>query len=371
MNKSKLALLGLLLSIAGTLYAQENNNAAGSAAKPFELPPYSVTLIYKIRLGNGNMLHMQLANGYDLHSFLNIDSLLTTVLNDLKPFSDSLADPLTVKQIDYLIDQTGKKKLRLRQYRPPATSFLLDGPEPAILRIQQDTINILLITKVGAHSGHTLNGLRYDRLSFCLNHYSEFETIAKTGLNGKIASIIAHQPAKSNVYSHPFSYGLVDSVGETTFPTRQFNQLELSAGAAIENYKSYFAPSFVARAMVTLHYPHDLYHFGVSWEPVFLFSPNGQGHLQTYVSNLVVLNYEHDHAEWKDGKEIVKPNFSLDPAFSFGYFISPQGNFFTKPAFRLTYGAAKFGGNLRIEPCLFFNGFFRNATPGLRLSTGF
>jgi hypothetical protein len=371
MDKFRLALLGLLLSVAGTLCAQVNNENDKSEAKPFELPPYSIDIIYKIRLGNGNMLHMQLANGYDLHSFRNIDSLLSSVVNDLKPFSDSLSDPLTVKHLDYLIDQTGKKKLRIRQYRPAATSFLLDGPEPAILRTQQDTINILIITKAGPHSGHTINGLRYDRLSFFINHYSELETIATTGLNAKIASIISGQPVKSNVYSHPFSYGMEDSVGETTYPTRQFNQLEINAGAAIENYKSYFAPSFVVRAMVILHLPRNLYYFGVSWEPIFLFSPNAQGHLQTYVNNLVVLNYEHDHTDLKNGKEVLKPNFSLDPAFSFGYFISPQGNFFTKPAFRLTYGAAKFGGNLRIEPCLFFNGFFRNATPGLRLSTGF
>lgn len=366
MLRFTIALPGLLLSIAGTLCAQEKNET-----KPFDLPPYSTTIIYKIRLDKGNMLNAQLANGYDLHSFLNIDSLLSAVVSDLKPFADSLSDPLTVKHLDYLIDQNGKKKLRIRQYRPAASSFLLDGPEPAILRIQEDTINILIVTKAGPHSGLTVNGLRYDRLSFFLNHYSELANIASTGLNGKIASIVSHQPVKSNVYTHPFSYGLEDTVGETTYPGRQYNQLEINAGAAIENYKSYFAPSFVVRATIGLHLPRNLYYFGVSWEPLFLFRPDAQGRLQTYVNNLVVLNYEHDHTETKDGKEVLKPNFSLDPAFSFGYFISPQGNFFPTPAFRLTYGAAKFGGNLRIEPCLFFNGFFRNATPGLRLSTGF
>src|SRR5580658_8278207 len=101
MQKTTLALLGLLLSIAGHLCAQENSKPSAED-QLFETPPHCFTIIYKVRLGNGNMLHIQLANGYDLRSFRNIDSLLTTFLNDMKAFRDSLADPLTVKHIDYL-----------------------------------------------------------------------------------------------------------------------------------------------------------------------------------------------------------------------------------------------------------------------------
>ena len=55
--------------------------------------------------------------------------------------------------------------------------------------------------------------------------------------------------------------------------------------------------------------------------------------------------------------------------FSLGYIVGRQGNYFTQPSFRLTYGAGKIG-SLRIEPALFFNNFFKGVTPGLRVSIG-
>jgi len=365
MQKFTLALFGLLLSIAGTLRAQTGNNPV-TENQLFEPPAYSFTVVYTIRLDNGNRAHIELSNGYDIRSFRNIDSLLTVFLADMKAFRDSLTDPLTVKHIDYLIDSTGKKKLRIRQYRPAASSFLLDGPEPAILRTQQDSINILLVTPAGTSPGRAIQGLRYDRLSFFVNHYSELETLNAAGLKAGIASIISHQTIKPGAYNRPTNYIVNDSAIKTDLPERMHDQLEIGASAAIENYKNFFTPSAVVRAYVDLHRGRNEYLLGVSWEPLFFFSADANGHLQTYRNDLIALNYEHNHPG--RSKDHPAPNF--DPAFSFGYIIRNQGNYFPQPSFRFTFGAGKIG-NLRIEPALFFNNFFKGVTPGLRLSLGF
>jgi hypothetical protein len=363
MQKFAFALLGLLLSIAGTLCAQKNDNPV-TEDQLFDPPAYSFTVIYKIRLGNKNMLQIQLANGYDIRSFRNIDSLLTAFLDDIKAFRDSLADPLTVKHIDYLIDSAGKKKLRIRQYRPAATSFLLDGPEPAILRAYQDSINILLVSPAGSFPGRTIRGLHYDRLSFYVNHFDELGTLDVAGLKNEIVTIISHQTIKPGAFNRPTNYIVNDSVIKTNLPERMHDQLALSASGAVENYKNFFTPSAVVRATADLHRGRNEYLLGVSWEPLFFFSAASNGHLETYRNDLIVLNYEHNHP----GSD-PKPAFGLDPAFSLGYVIGRQGNYFTQPSFRLTYGAGK-AGPLRIEPALFFNNFFKGVTPGLRVSMG-
>src|ERR1700722_14242058 len=201
-----IALLGILLSIAGALCARGNdpineNEKLNAEDKVFELPPYSIGIQYRIKLGNGNILRIDLANGYDIRSFGNIDSLLTGFLTDMEAFRDSLADPLTVKNIDYLIDSSGTRKLRIRQSRPAAGTFLLSGAEPSILRIQQDTIRILVVTRApGRRTGITVNALRYDRLCFFVNHYSEMNSMSRRGLNAEVASIISRQTVKHNVY---------------------------------------------------------------------------------------------------------------------------------------------------------------------------
>src|SRR5580693_8713711 len=127
MQKTTFALLGLLLSIAGNLCAQKTTQPSPGDGL-FEAPDNSIGINYRIKLGAGNILQIDLANGYDLHTggLANIDSILNLFLDDMRAFRDSIADPLTVKQIDYLIDTSGYHKLHIRQYRPTASSFLLD-----------------------------------------------------------------------------------------------------------------------------------------------------------------------------------------------------------------------------------------------------
>jgi hypothetical protein len=202
-----MTVLGLLLSITGTLYAQENDHAEMTtgtyrALSPddrlFTPWPYSFGIDYTITLDRGNKLRIDLANGYDLHTFENIDSLLMVFLGDLKPLRDSLSDPMTVKRIDYLIDTSGHKKLRIRQYRTPGTSFLVDGSEPALLKIQQDTIYIMLVTH--SEVGKTYRYLRYDRLCFFLNRYSELDAYVANGLNETVHYAVGYQSPASRLY---------------------------------------------------------------------------------------------------------------------------------------------------------------------------
>jgi hypothetical protein len=368
MYKFTITLLGLLLSIAGNLCAQNDNqkeNVLSAEDKVFEIPPYGTGIQYTIKLGGGNTLRFDLANGYDLRAFRHIDSLLTAFLSDMEAFRDSLSDPLTVKHIDYLIDTSGKRKLRLSQFRPTATSYLLGGTEPSILRIQQDTIHILLITATrGRRSGVTVNNLRYDRLGFFVNHYSEMTSMNNRGLNDEIASMISRQTVKRNVYNHPNCYIVSDSIVSTNTFGRGANRLEINAGAAVENYRNLFAPSAQVDAYVVLYRMRHEYRFGLTWEPIFFFATDAQGHLQTFRNDMVVAHYEHNHT---DGR----PGLGFDPAFSLGYVFHREGNYFVQPSFRLTFGAARLNkSSLVLEPALFFSNFFQGVSPGLRLSFG-
>ncbi|HEV3324026.1 MAG TPA: hypothetical protein VG052_00425 [Puia sp.] len=369
MQKITVALLSLLLSAAGTLCAQDNDRPS-PGDRLFNPPPQAIGINYQVQLGNGNILRIDLANGYDLRFFKNIDSLLMVFLNDMKAFRDSLTDPLTVKHIDYLIDTSGKKKLRIRQYRPAATSFLLDSSEPALLRIEQDTIRILLVSAApGRAEGRTVKGLRYDRLCFFVNHYSELESCISSGLNDEIRSILSHTLIKPHPYRCPFCYIVRDSGVRTNVHDR--NTLSITPAVAVQNYKNYFSPSFALGGSVNLLRRSGLYKFGAAWEPLFFFAPDAQGQLHTYRNDFVVLTYVHDRQASEGKNNPGRPRLNLDPDFTFGYLVRSQGDYFSKPAFRLTVGAGELlHGSLRIEPGLYFNNFFRGVTPCLRLSLG-
>lgn len=276
-----MTVLGLLLSITGELFAQqrvpkEMTTAQYQALSPeerlFTRAPHSIGIDYTITLDRGNKLIMSLANGHDLHTFENINSLLTVFLSDLKPLRDSLADPMTIKRIDYLIDTSGHKKMRILQNRPTGTSFLVGGNEPALLKIAQDTINILIVTKVARHGeGKNVDGLRYDRLCFLLNRYSELDAYTAGGLNDTVHTILSGIKEPHHPYLGPFFYTYRSP---TIKPfTHYGNGLLFSATADIQNYRNYFVPSFTLNGAVNLMRDRNNYIIGAFWQPLFFSQP--------------------------------------------------------------------------------------------------
>lgn len=362
-----MTMLGLLLSITGTLFAQERapkemTPAEYQALSPdeqlFTPAPYSIGIDYTISLDRGNKLIISLANGHDLHSFENVDSLLVVFLGDLRPIRDSLADPMTVKRIDYLIDTSGHKKLRIRQYRPPGTSFLVDGSEPALLKIRQDTVYILIVKKVARHGeGKNIDGLRYDRLCFLLNRYNDLDAYVTNGLNDKIQTILTGIKEPHHAYLCPFCY----TYGSPTVKphTHYSNGLKFIATADIQNYRNYFVPSFTLDGAVDLMRSRNDYIIGAFWQPLFFFPTNVQGQIQTFRNDLVGIGFQDYKPERPDGWQ---------PAVSFGWIVRNEGNYFNnKPTFSLGVGAWRHGP-ISISPSMYFDRFFRNVTPSLELS---
>lgn len=369
-----------LLSITGTLYAQPGVVFSNTKGTPderlFSLPSFSINDEYRFELGKGNAMRLELTDGAELSRFENIDSLLLLFLGDMKAFRDSLSDPLTTKHIDYLIETSGQKKLRIRQTRPAASTFLLDSSEPAQLRLEQDTIYILIVSPAGQgrpSSGKAPRGRRYDRLGFFLNRYSELESYITSGLNRKIQLI---RESKHKNYSWHTKNGRNYLVADPTISAvnaliHNGNRLELNGFVAAQNYKNYFAPAFSLGASVELSHGFNTNIFGVYWEPVFLFAPNAQGRLQTYRNDFLVARFgfsKKDESGKEDGSNAA---LGFAPSFSLAYLIGRQGSLVEPHTFRITLGSVKaLKGGLHFDPCLYFNDFFKGVTPGIRLSLG-
>jgi hypothetical protein len=378
MQKIMVAMLGLL-SMTGMLYAQpgvvfSSNNNRTPDERLFSLPPFSINEEYRIELGKGNAMRLELVDGADLSRFENIDSLLLLFCSDMKAFRDSLSDPLTTKHIDYLMENSGQKKLRIRQAKPAASTFLLDGSEPAILRLEQDTIYILLPSPADRFAGRKASRpVKYDRLGFFLNRYSELESYITSGLNRKIQLI---QESKHKNYSWKTKngrnyLGSDPTISAVTALMHNGNRLVLNGFVAAQNYKNYFAPSFSLGASVQISHGFNTNLFGVYWEPMFLFAPNAQGRLQTYRNDFLVARFAFTKKDESGKENDSNAALGFGPSFSLAYLIGRHGSLVEPHTFRLTLGSVKaFKGGLHLDPCLYFNDFFKGVTPGIRLSLG-
>src|SRR5690349_14430617 len=106
----------LVLSITGRSVAQDGHTT--NTEKIFEISPQYFARRFIIELGKGNKLQIELRDVSDLDRLSNADSLLRTFLQDISALKDSLADELISRRIDYLPDSTGRKKIRIKQYKP-------------------------------------------------------------------------------------------------------------------------------------------------------------------------------------------------------------------------------------------------------------
>jgi hypothetical protein len=340
----KLLALPCLLVLATSLHAQHSSPPMPED-RFFDLPPYSITKAWHIDLGRGNYLELELTESSHLTRFQNLDSLLLVFLSDMKPFKDSLSDPLSGKRIDYRIDTAGRKMVRLRETRSPGTSFLLGDADPSLLRLRQDTVYILVAAAKD----------RFDRLTLVLNRYGDLESWIATGLNYKMKELAT--PGKDPSISQK-----KDSVYSVA---NQNDYLMLDAFVNLQNYKHYLTPSIDLGAAIGLHNRNAVHELGLYWEPLFLFAADSHGRIQTWRNDLLVFHYSFDVAD--KGQDPLAP-VGLSTNFSIGYFIRRSGDYFEKNSWRLTAGEVRLHGNrILLQPCLYFNNLFKKVTPGLRV----
>jgi hypothetical protein len=364
-----IALLGFLLSISGIAHAQQKEKPSlAPDDQLFELAPGTIVVRFWADLGKGNLLRLELSRQADLARFENIDSLLLTFFADMKAFRDSLSDPLTGKRIDYLMDSTGLKKVRIRQTRLAGNSYLLEGGEPALLRLQQDTLFILLPAGAANSGGKKGQEPAYDRLGLFLNRYDDLPNFITAGLNAKLRSMETHR----KIWMDWVGYGEKDRVRLKTdhsissdITSQYKGTLSLRYHVSMQNYKNYFNPSFDLGTTISTEHKDKRNTFSADWEPTFIFSPNAQGRLQTYRNDFLVFGYSNVRTKQQTQSGI---GFHLDIDFSLGYLIGRQGDYFEKHTFRICAGSIKLAsGKIRIQPCLYFNDLFRGVTPGLRI----
>ncbi|HEY4156028.1 MAG TPA: hypothetical protein VGM24_11390 [Puia sp.] len=365
--KRIILLMMLVTSIKESLFAQENPTVSNTDKK-FELSSDKFTRRFLIDLGKGNKLQIELKDMADLDRLKNMDSILRVFLQEIEPLRDSLSDELSSKRIDYTMDSMGRKEIRIQQFRPKGSNFLINKGDLASLKLEQDTVNF--IGTVHFIAKYTLRKAFPDQrkyqVSFFVNQLNELPSILAAGLNDKILSL------QQNVNSgwKPGQDGRLELIKDprisAKLPKGYFtghgDYLSPDISVNVQNYKSYFVPSVSLGIRMVLSNGSYKREIGLLWEPHFLFQ-NGQGRLKTFRNDFLSLTF--GQGPIKDNDPLKES--SLQVILSAGYLVRRQGDYFDKHTIRLGFGRLSlFEGKTKIEPMIFFHDFFREVTPGIR-----
>ena len=140
------------------------------------------------------------------------------------------------------------------------------------------------------------------------------------------------------------------------------DQLQLSLGTNLQNLKGIWAGSFYAKIAFVIGRKMVLRNkYSIQSDWIYDFSSREQG-FQKHVNHFLGLGYDH--------------NFSNDPkksswyGITASYLLHRNGDFFKKNTFNIGLSRS-LNNHIEIQPMIYFNDFFKNAYPSLKIGVSF
>ena len=373
----KRLLLGWLL-LAGTL-AELCAQPIQKMSDPFDIPSnFVINRRFYIRFDHGNSVQVEVTDFSDLVKVKHTDSLAQLLLQDLERLPDSLNGRLTAKHIEYVCDAAGHRKLRIRQTGPAGDAYVIGREEDiSLLKTMQDTVVITGVISNPMPAVQRINhsAARYYRFTFYLNDYTQVKNFLEITLPPKLdlleKQVKGHWPVVLGTGAHYLKEDQDKSISADQargFTNGPGDFISLFVTTNLQNYKSYFAPSFSLGARLTLVNPDKTFkrEIGAYWEPYFFFTKNGDNSLQLLRNDFLAISFAQGGIQDHDSRK----QFSFHAEGSFGYLIHREGGFVDNNSFRLALGSAQLS-KLTVEPAIFFNNFFHGVTPSMRISFRF
>lgn len=330
---------------------------------------------YSFDLGQENKLLVYARTVQDLQKFQNIDSVLARFAKDYNVLKTSLPENVNSKTVIYKPLSNEQYQLDLVEHASPKQRFQFktNGGEPLLLKTMQDTLLIIhsFLKPMETKSGEVkLN----EHVYFCLI-VNNLEDIGKMVINGGINAYIQKALKDAEKYPHhdlmgghyKFNYTQSNSRSfrTVTKPNEDFLAIHPSIGLGV--FQNQLVPNVQADfVFVPNKYKNIGYTLG--GRTMFFTERNDLTQRVSIHSNDFVhagITF-YDFRRPKNG--VVNTNHILFGAY-LGHSVSRNGTIFDKNTWNFSMTITT-KGMFKIQPEIYFNGFFKSVTPGLRLQIG-
>jgi hypothetical protein len=315
-------------------------------------------------LTNNTKFNLELSSAQQVYRLPNIDSILEIALQNLKPFVDSFKQDGIVRRIDY-VSNTTKPQIRIIEHSSIPNNYIVDAGKISQLKIEQDTLRIKAFTTMYsatmkkdiyipffitllANNFSNLYSLPNNPLASCIQLLKNNMPEEKISKNRQ-AIYFARFNMKENKLFNPIK---ADWIGYN----KQNKELVPNVYAGLQYLQGQWSTSFAAGLRYTYGSSNiSKQHVYAMWEPYFIFN-NGNA----FRNDFITLRYT-------EVEKNAKTSFDYVANFSISYLAKQRGNFFYDNTFKLGLPGAR-SGWLQFEPEIIFTNFFKNFSPGLRLT---
>ncbi len=355
----------LLAGITGAKHALAQYNPATI----FDITEEKFTRRFTVEFDRNNKMEVSVTAMSNLAYISNIDSIIKIVMNQLDKIKDTPVNYVMWRKIDYNMDDSAVKKLRIVRYRPEGNDYVFVGKQLGYLQVQQDTLTIhgripwSWLQQAGIYKPKYYRNY-YFKVSFYLNNLKDLEAYRDGRLNEKIRIIQQHykdywqsrSDERLQLKNHP------EITAETGRGAIYFQQrFRFRKSVEIQNYKNYFIPSISITPTFIYEQDLTLRELGASFEAAFSFE-KPDSTLKTHMNLFAGLSYNVLPLAGQ------KTWLRMYPYINIAYLLYHQGAVFDKNSFRIALGNFSFGNlSTKIQPAVYFNNFFKDVTPSLRI----
>ncbi|MFN3379487.1 MAG: hypothetical protein ACK41O_08535 [Runella zeae] len=332
----------------------------------------------------------------DFEKFKNLDSLVRLFVEDYQKVKDSISNPTTAYKLQYTLNSKGRQ-LRIQAYPQTQNSFIFQNfSEPMLVKQKQDTIVIekwiphpdnippldqMALDQIQAINGELHNEYRYNRyghwfgIYFLLNNADEIMQI--TQLNERLASTL-EQLKKTKTYDR-------HNAGEMTF--RVFGPERFNVKAEVA--KSWKASMSLIWAQTSLGFYAGRPYTTIGGDFTYLYKNSILG-LNLGVEMAVSFNktqtdnfaaqrstfYTVGINFYDRGKKIEQRLWGTTSkhlrvgSLQLGYNRGKEDGHFQPHTWRFSSAFTTYK-RITVMPEIYWNGFFKNIKPGLRVAIGF
>jgi hypothetical protein len=370
-----------ILLLTGTgkfLPAQETSANISTSEFLFNYPkPGGLYNNFTFYLNNGNKMTLEMASIHQLKKLPNLDSLAKKVYEGLQPFKDSLSKELTTKRVDYVIGGKDVARMRITEHQPSSNYYTYKDGEPLQMKVDQDTLRIKLFIKTGKKDEKMAPPCF---VTFIVNNISDINNIPENalnkGLNDLLIKDIAGQfkadPAK---YESGRYYAVYKLETNERLAPKKVTQFAWGRSSGLDAYMQlgiqYLRGSWVPSTGVGVTFfqtntrAFEKKSYSLFWEPYFFFSRDASNNSVVDRNDFITFKF---HSEFKNYRTnalgLMYQNISV------GYLINRKGNWFEKNTFKFSLPGLQ-TKNILLEPEFYFNDFFKNCSPSLKLTLFF
>jgi hypothetical protein len=382
--KKHLLLFLLIVGTATALLAQSDlyrtiNPVNFSELRFNQIRPGYSRVLFEFRMPpSSNKINLELNYISQLKALPNLDSLLGVSLKAIKQIVDSTPTDIFGRRID-VRPVDNKVEIRMISNESNQNTLVYQNGNLKNLKLDKDTLRIIFFPQ----DEKTQSEKYYPAyLSIHVNHLSDLFTLQSNTIASCITLLklsfteeALGKLNRNNSYSAVFNLTeqkmifpntkMIQKRGNKAYTRFQNNESAILPAiyGSMQYSRGAFVPSFAAGlSYVISDNKYNDHRVFLMWEPYFFFS-NTNNQFQTFRNDFVTLRMvEFDKPE--------KGGWSFVQNFSIGYLAGRRGNWFEPNTFKFSLPGIR-NHTLQIEPEFYFNNFFRNFSPTLRLSLYF